>query len=278
VRLQQPLAVEVAVRSMQVIGHGRITPWEGAGDQGQKRAVVVELPPCPPGPPDTWTASEFGEPRWLLERPGARQGGWVVIAPARGVELPPELRALRDRDARSVGASTWAELSVAPSGSAVTSFGPAMLPALTWLSPRPHRRGRPRRQYGRGTRDTARCAAWLADVCRWPITKIAQRLTSPSLATLDHVSDTSTQRRDARLYVRAGRVALAEEGVLPWVCWDHDEDGRELPEGDLAPDWWWDEWFLTYLDIWFAHAESEAASRSVASGTLELPATQLSLV
>jgi hypothetical protein len=161
-----------------------------------------------------------------------------------------------------VGAPTWAELSADPSCRAITDLGPAMMPALTWLSPRPRRRGRPKLEYDRRTRIIARGTAWLADVCGWSNAKIAREITSPWLATLDHEGETASLRRKARSYVSAGRTVLAEEGVLPWVCWDEDEDGRGLPEGDLPAGWWDDEWFLAHVDLWGIHADAEADASS----------------
>lgn len=238
-----------------------ISPLPGRPVQDQK--VAWGLPPHPPGPPTSWRLSEIGEPEWLREHPYARHGGWVVIAPLLGTELRPDVRLLRERDAQRTGGPTWDDLCADTSCRRIAELGPAMFPALTWLSQRPQGLGRPKRQYGRFTRNTARGAAWLRDVHGWSITKIAREITS-SVEVFDDLPDTRAARRDASGYVRAGRLALADEGVLPWACWDDEEDGRGLAEGDVPEEWWWDEWFLTHVHLWGKHAAdvAEAASRN----------------
>lgn len=204
-------------------------------DVGQK--LVHDL--VPPSEPRRWKINERGQPEWLLDS-DLPEAPWAQLLPAAD-EAPAEYLAARSRDARDQGARTWPSRAEAPWLETLRRIGPAAMPAISWSTPHTQKPGRPRLQHA--APELARAAAWLADVRQASRREIAIRLNLAPGA----IDDRNVRRKVAR-HVQEGRLALADQGVLPWMCFE-DEDGRW--NGESLPSRWWESHrFLDDLDCW----------------------------
>ncbi|MDP8943091.1 MAG: hypothetical protein M3N16_03085 [Actinomycetota bacterium] len=131
----------------------------------------------------------------------------------------------------------------------VLEVGPAAMPAIPWITPRPGRRGHP--GVGWADIESAACAAWLADIRGWSRRRIGQHLFEVSGAFL---ADRGL-RRKANRYTEAGRQALCDHGVWPWVSVPLDRVDDEDAEGELPDGWWLDDDVLAHLEVWYRCAE-----------------------
>lgn len=197
----------------------------------------------PPGQPANWTLDGLGRPMWLSALPGADTAGrWTQIIPRLTMNgLRPEVRAAVERDAID---QTPIEIEDATHRAQIArEFGPGSMPAISWRTPRPVRRGQPSLEWTRP--GLAMAAAWLTD-----ISGCTQREVIDRLALGD--GDEADLRAKARRYIGAGRRALCDRGTWPWISVpiaradDLEAEGKPLPAA-----WWNDEEVLIYLVLWY---------------------------
>jgi hypothetical protein len=237
--------------------------------EGQK-LTQADLPfLIPPNEPANWTLNDFGQPAWIARSPVAALGPWTQIIPWADSRSPgdgaAEFRASRRRDAGDQGAPSAFDVGLP---SAVIALGPAAMPAISWTTPHVRRAGRPRIE--RTAPALAGVAAWLADIRGFTAREVAQALSlSPGLEAGSWVApDARAVRRAANRYARAGRWALADQGVLPWMAFE-DEDGEW--DGDRLPPMWWEsQTFLDDLHVWQEVSAAQSGSDGAARGQLAL--------
>lgn len=210
-------------------------------------AIELYAASCPPGPPNTWVLNEYGQPSWILVHESMQFGGWgVIIPPGPELEIPPKLRVARALDRRDQGLDTWGVSKTIRELRHVLATGPALMPTITWATPRPERRGHP--GVGWSESELSCCAAWLSDIRGWSNPSIATHL----FPDREIPQDDGTLRRKVRRYVRAGRQALCDQGVWPWISVpiDRIDEDPDDVEGDLPPYWWEDNDVLAHLEVW----------------------------
>jgi hypothetical protein len=165
----------------------------------------------------------------------------------------------------------------------VLGAGPASMPAITWATPRPRRRGHP--GIGWAEPELASCAAWLSDIRQRTKRDIAEQLFNArawqdEVAVGQPTEDPGTVREKVRRYIRAGRQTLSDQGVWPWlsVPLDRIDDDPEDIEGNPLPDHWWeDDDVLAHLQVWNEVGSDQYAARqhfinaAVASGSTDIP-------
>jgi hypothetical protein len=213
------------------------------------------------GPPSSWTLNEYGQPNWLLRLPWTQlYGSWGVIAPpAFPVSVPREIWTARGLDRQRQGLAPWGrgKLSVL---SCLVELGPASMPAITWATPRPERRGHPGLSW---IEPELSCyLAWLVDIRGWSRQAVVHRFFSHG--DLDRNEGAlRALRRKANRYLSAGRRALCDQGVWPWVSVPLEDIGSDLlgREGHLPELWWDDADVLAHLDLWYSVSATDPARR-----------------
>jgi hypothetical protein len=185
-------------------------------------------------------------------------GRWgVVIPPRPEVEMHAAFRAARALDRRDQGLDSWGAGKTIRELRAVLAAGPALMPAITWATRRPERRGHP--GVGWSETELSCCAAWLSDIRGWSKPGIAAHL----FPDREIPQDDGTLRRKVRRYVRAGRQALSDQGVWPWISvpLDRIDEDPDDVDGDLPPCWWDDDDVRAHLQVWVEVTTATASVR-----------------
>ncbi len=214
----------------------------------------------PQGPPSSWTLNEYGQPAWLLQLDWTQlYGSWGVIAPPSSVSVPREIWVARGLDRQRQGLAPWGRGKLSEL-SCLIELGPASMPAITWTTTRPERRGNPGLSW---IEPELSCyLAWLVDVRGWSRQAVIDRFFAHG--NLDRNEGAlRALRRKANRYLLAGRHALCDQGVWPWVSIPLEDIEGDLLAGEAhLPERWWDDAdVLAHLDLWYSVSATGPARR-----------------
>ena len=116
--------------------------------------------------------------------------------------------------------------------------GPTLLPQLQRETPAPERYGRP--PLTESAPEYVEFAAWARDICGWSIRRIAPLVDrGPVARSLDAAV------KQAKRDIRAGRVRLCDDGVLPWAAYD---------AGRVEREWWASAQLVDAIQQWRVEA------------------------